>query len=51
MPFGIKSAPEVFQKRMHQALENLAGVSVFADDILVYDSGDTTKLFKIMNKN
>lgn len=40
MPFGITSAPEVFQQRMHQALENLNGIIVLADDILIYGSGD-----------
>lgn len=40
MPFGIKSAPEVFQQRMTESLEDLKGVTVIADDILVYGSGD-----------
>lgn len=40
MPFGIKSAPEVFQQRMSQALEGLDGVAVIADDILVHGDGD-----------
>lgn len=40
MPFGIKSAPEVFQQRISQALEGLDGVAVIADDILVYGSGN-----------
>ena len=39
MPFGIKSAPEIFQQRMHQALENLEGVTVIADDILLFGKG------------
>lgn len=39
MPFGIKSAPEVFQQRMVEALEGLEGVAVIADDILVYGEG------------
>lgn len=43
MPFGIKSAPEVFQQRMSCALEGLEGVAVIADDILVYGSGDDEK--------
>lgn len=41
LPFGIKSAPEVFQMRMSEALEGLQGVAVVADDILVYGEGDT----------
>ena len=36
MPFGISSAPEEFQRRQHEVLENLNGVDVIADDILVY---------------
>ena len=41
MPFGISSAPEEFQRRMHEALEGLPGVCVNADDILIYGKGDT----------
>ena len=36
LPFGIKSAPEVFQKHMKQLLEGLDGVEVILDDILVW---------------
>ena len=38
MPFGISSAPEEFQRRMHEVFQ---GVAVIADDILVYGCGDT----------
>jgi len=41
MPFGIESAPEEFQRRMHTALQGLHGVEVIADDILVFGCGDT----------
>ena len=41
MPFGITSAPEVFQQRMVEPLEGLEGVAVIADDILIYGKGDT----------
>ena len=41
MPFGICSAPEVFQRRMHQLIEGLRGVEVVADDFVVVGSGDT----------
>ena len=41
MPFGISSAPEVFQKRMHQLIEGLEGVEVVADDFMVYGCGQT----------
>src|SRR5277367_1711842 len=36
LPFGITSAPEVFQKRMLQILEGLEGVVCHMDDILVF---------------
>ncbi|CAC5396265.1 unnamed protein product [Mytilus coruscus] len=36
MPFGIKSAQEVFQKRVSQLFENLKGVETDIDDILVW---------------
>ena len=36
MPFGIRSAPEHFQKRMSHILEGLEGVVCQIDDILVF---------------
>ncbi|XP_039610078.1 uncharacterized protein K02A2.6-like [Polypterus senegalus] len=39
LPFGITSAPEIFQRKMMETLQGLDGVSVYMDDILVY--GDT----------
>ena len=41
MPFGISSAPEEFQRRLHEVTVGLTGVEVVADDILVYGVGDT----------
>ncbi|KAK4296250.1 hypothetical protein Pmani_031249 [Petrolisthes manimaculis] len=41
MPFGISSAPEIFQQRMHQLIEGLQGVEVMADDFVVYGCGAT----------
>ena len=41
MPFGICSAPEVWQIRMNETIEGLSGVEVIADDFLVIGSGDT----------
>ena len=40
MPFGINSAPEVWQQRMHQLIEGLTGIEVIADDFLVCRYGD-----------
>ena len=36
LPFGISSAPEVFQKAMTEHLEGLAGVECIIDDVLVW---------------
>lgn len=41
LPFGITSAPEIFQRKMLETLEGLEGVEIFMDDILVY--GSTTE--------
>ena len=39
MPFGIKSAPEVFQRKMHEVIEGLVQVEVVADDFVVVGRG------------
>ena len=36
LPFGISSAPELFQRRMSTALEGLEGVICLMDDILIH---------------
>jgi transposase InsO family protein len=36
LPFGITSAPEVFQKRMSEILDGLDGLVLHLDDILVW---------------
>lgn len=41
MPFGISSAPEIFQRRMHELIEGLRGVEVIADDFVVVGYGDS----------
>ena len=41
MPFGISSAPEVFQRRMHELIEGLHGVEVIEDDFVVVGFGHT----------
>ena len=41
MPFGICSAPEVFQRRMHELIEGLHGIEVIADDFAAVGFGDT----------
>ena len=40
MPFGISSAPEVFQKKMHELIEG-HGIEVVADDFVVVGYGNT----------
>ncbi|XP_048259745.1 uncharacterized protein K02A2.6-like [Haliotis rufescens] len=36
LPFGVKSAPEVFQRTMSQLLEGLTGAECIVDDVLVW---------------
>ena len=40
LPFGICSAPEIFQRKMHQPIEGLSGVEVVADDFVIVGFGD-----------
>ena len=40
LPYGISSAPEVWQKKMHEVIEGLKGVEVIADDFLIYGNDD-----------
>ena len=39
MPFGISSAPEVWQQKMNELVEGLKGVEVIADDFLICGFG------------
>ena len=43
MPFGLSSAPEEFQRRIQETLHGLDGVSVVADDALVYGCWETDR--------
>ena len=36
LPFGVSSAPELFQRRMNQILEGLEGVLCQMDDVLIF---------------
>lgn len=40
MPVGISPAPEIFQRKLNQAMEGLPGVKLIADDILLVGEGD-----------
>ncbi|XP_042071854.1 uncharacterized protein K02A2.6-like [Haplochromis burtoni] len=53
LPFGITSAPEIFQRKMLETLEGLEGVEVFMDDILVYGATmeqHDTRLEKVLQR-
>ena len=39
--FGLSSAPEVFQRRMHELIEGLEGIEVIADDFVIVGYGKT----------
>ena len=52
IPFGVSSAPEVFQRRMHELIECLSGTEVVADDFIVAGFGHTLEeAFRDNNKN
>ena len=52
MPFGISSAPDVWQRRMHEFFEDLEGVEVIADDFLIAGFGATdTEVNVSLEKN
>ena len=42
MPFGISSAPEVFQRTMEKILQGLDGVICLMDDILIFAKDEAT---------
>ena len=41
MPFGISSSPEVWQRRMHEFVEDLEGDEVIVDDFLIAGFGES----------
>ena len=41
MPFDIKPAPEIFQQKVDECLENLKGVYKIADDIIITGKGSS----------
>uniref|UniRef100_A0AAQ4PMW1 ribonuclease H n=1 Tax=Gasterosteus aculeatus aculeatus TaxID=481459 RepID=A0AAQ4PMW1_GASAC len=41
MPMGISPAPEIFQRKLTQALDNVPGLFIIADDILITGQGET----------
>lgn len=53
LPFGITSAPEIFQRKMMETLQGLEGAEVFMDDILVYGTTmeqHNSRLNKVMHR-
>ena len=43
LPFGVSSAPEIFQRKLTEQLEGLTGVTMIAEDILIFGQGDTVE--------
>jgi len=43
MPFGIKSAPEILQRRIDECTKGLPNTAAVHDDIIIYGTGDTDK--------
>ena len=41
MPFGIRSAPEVFQWKMHELIEGIPNIEVVGDDFVIVGYGTT----------
>ncbi|KAK3735966.1 hypothetical protein QZH41_003831 [Actinostola sp. cb2023] len=41
MPFGVSLAPEEFECKLHEKLDDLQGIEVLRDDILVLGCGET----------
>ncbi|XP_062556988.1 uncharacterized protein LOC134221827 [Armigeres subalbatus] len=41
LPFGIASAPEIFQLKLQQIIQGLKGVENLADDVLIFGVGET----------
>ena len=51
-PFGISSAPELFQRRMNSILEGLEGVVCLMDDVLVYgkdEAENEARLLRVLH--
>ena len=41
LPFGVNVASEIFEKKLHQALDRLDGVLTVRDDMVIYGVGET----------
>lgn len=49
LPFGITSAPEIFQREMTDLLKYLEGMVAYMDDILVYAETDEQHEERLQN--
>ena len=47
LPFGVASAPAIFQRVMETLLQGIAGVCVYLDDILVTEKSETEHLHNL----
>ena len=43
LPFGISSAPEVFQRKIHELIEGLKGIDFIAHDFIIVGYGNTVQ--------
>lgn len=43
MPMGMRPVPEIFQRKLKQAMDGLPGIKNIADDILIVGEGDNDK--------
>jgi len=53
LPFGIKSAPEMFQHRMSELFEDIEGVKAIVDDLLIWGKDDEehdARLKQVLNR-
>lgn len=52
VPFGITSAPEIFQRKMTELLHGLPGVKAIMDDVLVYGNADNheSRLTQVLDR-
>ena len=53
LPFGISSAPELFQKRMNSILEGLEGITCLMDDVLIFGKDEAehdARLRKVLER-